>query len=96
MPLTLYSDTSEQCRQRGLAINTTVDLITQHGTIESSGSNSLVDRNQLVQELEAKEFLVPQATLKRYMFLKRIKADEFRLVIHSLILLYVLTNLFLF
>ncbi len=78
MPLTLYSETSEQCRQRGLAINTTVDLIDQHGTIKSSGSNSGVDRNQLVQELEAKEFLVPQATLKRYtMFLNQIEADDF-------------------
>lgn len=65
MPLTLYSDTSDHCRQRGLAIDTTVDLITSHITSMSGGKKE-VDKSQLVRELEGKEFLVPQATLKRY------------------------------
>lgn len=68
MPLTLYSETSDHCRQRGLTIDTTVDLITQHSAVGSGGSNATLDRNLLVQQLERKEFLVPQATLKRYLY----------------------------
>ena len=67
MPLTLYSETTEQCRQRGLAIDNTVNLITLHSAIESGGKAD-IDRNLLVQQLERKEFLVPQATLKRYLY----------------------------
>ena len=67
MPLTLYLETTEQCRQRGLAIDNTVNLITLHSTIESGGKAD-IDRSQLVPQLERKEFLVPQATLKRYSY----------------------------
>lgn len=75
MPLTLYSDTSQQCMQRGLSINTTIGLIDKYSTTISNVNRSInndnnisgkaVERRELTRDLEANEFLVPQATLKR-------------------------------
>lgn len=75
VPLSLNSDSSDQCLQRGLSINTTIDLIYQHSinAADSKGGNDNtggvfrnVDRSRFSKELVFKDFIVPQATLKRY------------------------------